>query len=52
MLVDSDDSIFHLWFDKDVRQGVIAIIHYDWGNITQWDTFHHYVALALDKGIK
>ena len=46
------DSIYHLWLEKDVRQGIIVIIHYDWGNITQWDIFHHYVALALDKGIK
>ena len=26
-------SIYHLWFDTNVRQWKIAIIHYDWGNI-------------------
>ena len=28
--------IYHLWFDKNVRPGEIAIIHYDRGNIWSW----------------
>ena len=26
-------STYHMWFDKSIRQGKIAIIHYDRGNI-------------------
>ena len=29
-------SIYHLWFDKNVRLGEIAIIHYDRWNIWSW----------------